>query len=130
LALTFVNLDRAAMAGEVLDVLSTRVKTEAAAPGQRPRSYWVGQSRLPFNRGPVEATALAALAFAQARPQAPVIAQATDWLPAHRQGTGWQPRKAQGPALTALAAFYGRAERAEDRYRLVVTANDTEATRL
>lgn len=130
LALTFVNLDRAGMAGEVLDVLSTRVKTEPTEPGHRQRSYWQGASRLPFNRGPVEATALAALAFAQARPQAPVIAEATDWLLAHRQGTGWQPHKARGPALAALGAYYGRAERAEDRYRLVVTVNDTEVTRL
>lgn len=129
LALTFVNLDRATIAAEVLDVLGPRAKTEPTEPGHRPRSYWTGDSRLPFNKGPVEATALAALAFAQARPQAPVIAEATDWLLAHRQGTGWQPRKSQGPALAALAAYYGRAQTAEDRYQLVVTVNDTEVSR-
>ncbi|WP_406697489.1 MG2 domain-containing protein [Singulisphaera sp. Ch08] len=130
LALTFVNLDRATIAGEVLDVLGTRAKSEPTEPGHRRRSFWAGESRLPFNKGPVEATALAALAFAQARPQAPVIAEATDWLLAHRQGTGWQPRKAQGPALAALAAYYGRAASAEDRYQLVVTVNETEVARL
>ncbi|WP_193378437.1 MG2 domain-containing protein, partial [Singulisphaera acidiphila] len=77
LALTFVNLDRATIAAEVLDVLGPRAKSEPAEPGHRRRSFWAGESRLPFNKGPVEATALAALAFAQARPQAPVIAEAT-----------------------------------------------------
>ncbi|WP_074310399.1 MG2 domain-containing protein [Singulisphaera sp. GP187] len=130
LALTFVNLDRATIAGEVLDMLGPRAKSEPTEPGHPRRRFWTGDSRLPFNKGPVEATALAALAFAQARPQDPVIAEATDWLLAHRQGTGWQPRKAQGPALAALTAFYGRAQGAEDRYQLIVTVNETEVSRL
>src|SRR5262249_58112821 len=54
---------------------------------------------------------------------------ATDWLLAHRQGFGWQPHKAKGPALAALAAYYGRAKGAEDRYNLVVAVNDTEVYR-
>ena len=39
---------------------------------------------------------------------------------------GWQPPKAKGPALAALASFYGKAQAAEDRYSLVVTVNDEQ----
>jgi alpha-2-macroglobulin len=130
LALTLANLDRAPMAGEVLDVLAGRARTEPVGPGLRPRKYWEGRSNLPFNRGPVEATALAALAFAQARPADAVLDQAADWLLAHRDGTGWRPAKARGPALAALSSYYGRAQGAEDRYELVVTVNETEVARL
>ena len=45
-------------------------------------------------------------------------------------GNGWQPHKAKGPALAALAAYYGKAAGAEDRYHLVVTVNDTEVLTL
>jgi uncharacterized protein YfaS (alpha-2-macroglobulin family)/tetratricopeptide (TPR) repeat protein len=125
LALTLGNLDRAELAGEVLDVLGPRSKAEASQPGRPPRRYWPGASRSPAHRGPVEATALAALAYARVRPQAPELAGAIDWLLAHRSGNGWQPHKARGPALAALGAFYGRAAGAEDRYHLVVNVNDT-----
>ncbi|HEY2638051.1 MAG TPA: alpha-2-macroglobulin family protein, partial [Solirubrobacteraceae bacterium] len=130
LALTLANLDRASLADEVLGLLLPRAKTESAGAGQRPRRYWEGRSTLSFNRGPVEATALAALAFAKVRPRATELEGAVDWLTAHRQGTGWLPHKAKGPALAALAGYYGRAQGAEDRYRLVVSVNDAEVARL
>ncbi len=126
LALTFANLDRTPMANEVLDVLGPRAKTEIPAPGRSPRRYWPGANPSPAHRGPTEATALATLAFARIRPRGPEVAQAAEWLLAHREGEGWQPAKAKGPALSALAAFYGRAQGAEDRYNLVVTVNDVE----
>ncbi|HWE40679.1 MAG TPA: alpha-2-macroglobulin family protein, partial [Isosphaeraceae bacterium] len=126
LALTLANLDRAELASEVLDVLGPRSKTESSQPGRQPRRYWPGSSSVPVNRGPAEATALAALAYGRVRPQAPELEGAIDWLLAHRTGNGWRPHKAKGPALAALAAYYGKAAGAEDRYRLVVTVNDAE----
>ncbi|MEJ7639334.1 MAG: hypothetical protein WKF75_15490, partial [Singulisphaera sp.] len=126
LALTLVNLDRAPLAHEILDLLGPRAKTEATAPGRPARQYWDGASRSPWNRGAAEITSLVALAYAQARPQAPELAAAVEWILAHRQATGWQPHKAKGPALAALSRFYGRAKDAEDRYKLVVTVNDAE----
>ena len=129
LALTFVNLDRVSLAGEILDILAGRVKTEASEPGSPPKRYWGGSSALPSNRSTVETTALVALAFAKARPQSPELQGAIDWLLAHRGDFGWHPLKAKGPALAALAAFYGKAAGAEDRYNLVVKVNDTEVYR-
>ena len=100
------------------------------SPASGPGATGPGPSSAPANRGPAETTALAALAFARVRPQAPELAGAIDWLLAHRQGNGWQPHKAKGPALAALAAYYGQAGGAEDRYRLVVTVNDAEVLTL
>ena len=129
LALTFANLDRASLGDEVLGVLGPRGKTEPTVPGGKARRYWSGAGQHPWHRSDAETTALAALAFARVRPDAPDLAAACDWLLAHRQGTGWQPPKAKGPALAALAKFHGSARSAEDRYRLVVTVNDQEVYR-
>ncbi|MBX6312381.1 MAG: hypothetical protein IRY99_05595 [Isosphaeraceae bacterium] len=130
LALTFAELDRPALAGEVLGVLGPRAKTESAGPGRPERKYWEGTSPHPWCRGPVEATALAALALARVRPEDPLLKGAVEWLLAHRIGTGWRPHKAKGPALAALAAYYGGARADEDHYRLIVSVNDTEVARI
>jgi uncharacterized protein YfaS (alpha-2-macroglobulin family)/TolA-binding protein len=129
LALSFLHLDRAELAGEVLDVLGPRAQSEPAGPGRPPRRFWSGSNQQPWHRSPAETTALAALAFARVRPAAAELAGAIAWLEAHRTSTGWQPSKARGPAVAALAAFYAGAQAAEDRYRLVVTVNDVEVHR-
>ncbi len=130
LTLSLLNLDRASLAVEVADILIGRARSEQVDPGTTPRAFWEGKSALPFNRGPVEATAMASLAVSRARPEAPVLPRAVDWLIAHRRGVGWTPHKAKGPALTALTTFYGKSRQAEDRYTLVVKVNDTEVTKL
>ncbi len=110
LALTFANLDRAALAGELLGILGPRAKTEATAPGRPARVYWNNTRHSQVVRSATEATALVSLAYARVRPQAPELAGAIEWLLAHRSGIGWRPHKAKGPALAALAQYYGRAE--------------------
>ena len=79
-------------------------------PGGRSRLYWDNSGRSQAIRGAAETTALVTLAYARVRPQAPELDGAVDWLLAHRAGTGWQPHKAKGPALAALASYYGRAQ--------------------
>lgn len=130
LALTFVNLDRTNLAIEVLGVLTPRAKIEEVGPGLPSRRYWEGASRNPALRGTVQATALAALAYAKALPEAPELRGAADWLTAHRVPTGWDPHHAQGPALAALAAYHRHAERSADRYRLSVKVNDQEVQQI
>jgi uncharacterized protein YfaS (alpha-2-macroglobulin family)/tetratricopeptide (TPR) repeat protein len=129
LALTFANLDRKELAQEVLGVLSPRVKRETVAPGTPDRLYWEGSSRNPAHRGAVEATALAALAYAQASPASPELKGASAWLLAHRTGLGWTPARAKGPILAALATSERPGPGADDHYRLVVTVNDQEIYR-
>jgi tetratricopeptide (TPR) repeat protein len=129
LALTFANLNRRELGGEVLGVLGPRAKSEPVAPGLPPRRYWSGGGRGP-SRTAVETTALAALAYARVAPDDPLRDGAIAWLLAHRMGTGWQPPVVRGPAVAALAAAYGRDGAADNRYRLVVTVNDKEVKTL
>ena len=115
----------------MLDVLGPRAKTEPAGAGPAgPAATGRATSQHPWHRGPAEATALAALAFARGRPQAAGARRrrrlAAGPPPGDRlaaaQGQGARPRR---PGR----AIYGRAQAAEDRYRLVVTVNDTEVYR-
>jgi TolA-binding protein len=124
LALTFSALERPALANEVLGILTPRAKTEIPAPGAKPRYYWDGRSTHPWHRNAIETTSLAALAYATAQPAAPQLEGAVEWILARRFGEGWRPSKAKGPALAVLSRFYGKAQPATDRYRLVVTVND------
>ena len=87
------------------------------APGKKPRTYWEGKDQGPYHRGAVETTALAALAFARVRPQAPELAGGRRLAPGPPAGDGWQPAQGQGrrrsppwPRSTA------RPSSAEDRY--------------
>ncbi len=130
LALTLANLDRGTLANEVISLLAPRAKIEATAPGRPGRVYWDGAHKSQAVRGAVETTALVSLAFARVRPQASELEGAVAWLLGHRVGTGWRPNKAKGPALSALAAYYGHAQLAEDRYKLTVTVNDTKMAEL
>ena len=130
LALTFANLDRVSLANELIGILAPRAKTEATAPGHPSRVYWNNPGRSRAIRGATEATALATLAYTRVRPQAPELDAAVAWLLAHRAGNGWQPHKAKGPALAALALYYGRARGAEDRYKLSVTVNETQVAEI
>ena len=130
LALTFADLERPSLATEVLGILGPRARTELPAPGARPRFFWDGGRRNPFNRAPAETTALAALAYARSLPADERTAGTVEWLLAHRLGSGWQPAKAKGPALAALAAFQGKAQPTTSKYTLAVSVNDHEVTNL
>ena len=92
-------------------MLGPRAKTESAGPGQQPRRYWEGKDQRPWHRGAVETTALAALAFARARPQAAELDGGHRLAPGppHRRPAGSRTRPRARP-LAALAAFYGKAE--------------------
>jgi TolA-binding protein len=130
LALTFANLDRATLADEVIGILTSRAKTEAAGPGKPARVFWSDSEERSRPGRATETTALAALAVARVRPRAPELDGAVRWLMAHRTLTGWRPHKAIGPALAALAVFHGQAARSDDRYRLTVSVNETEVARI
>ncbi len=130
LALALAALDRPTMADEVLGLLAARAKREAVGPGRKARIYWESANQGPWHRGSAETTALATLAFTAARPQAEEVEGGASWLLAHRVGNGWSPEKARGPAVAALAASFGKAKEAGDRYRLVVSVGGAEVGRV
>jgi tetratricopeptide (TPR) repeat protein len=124
LALTFVEMERKEIAGEVLETLLARAQ-EVPLDGDT-GVMWSGRRNEPWLRSDVETTALAILAAEKARPEAPQVKQAMTWLMAQRRGAGWWPAKAEGPALAAACGYYAGAERAAERYRLAVRVNETE----
>ena len=128
LALTFANLDRAALAGEVLDVLGPRAKTEPAGAGP-PAAPLLGRARAstPGTAAAAETTALAALAYARVRPQAPELAGGGRLAagPPRRRPAGSRTRPRARPWRRWPPSTAGP-QAAEDRYRLVVTVNDAE----
>jgi alpha-2-macroglobulin len=130
LALTFANLERPSLAGELIDILGPRAKSEPTEPGHPTRLYWNNGGRGTFTGGATEITALVTLAYGRVRSQAVELERAVSWLVAHRGWSGWLPHKAKGPALAALAAYFGRAQAADDRYRLTVIVNDTKLDEL
>ncbi len=73
LALTFANLDRVSLAGEMIGILAPRAKTEATAPGRPSRFTGTIPAASQAIGGAAETTALVALAFARVRPQAPEL---------------------------------------------------------
>ena len=119
IALAWMKLDRRTQADELIGTLLTRSRTLPPQPGKPLQRYWqagvVGQELT---------TAWAAWALALVRPGADELSQAIGWLNARRLGPGWVPFETKGPAVAAMAAWYGRAEAVEDRYRMTIRVND------
>lgn len=129
LALVFASLDRRGLAGEALALMVSRAKREPVAPGRLDRVYWNDVSIHGVGSA-VETTALSAIALATAQPTAPELAGAVAWLEARRHGLGYQPHAATGAIVAALAAFHGKAQDAQARYRLTITVNDLKIAAL
>ncbi|MBS3764776.1 MAG: hypothetical protein KGZ25_15860, partial [Planctomycetes bacterium] len=119
-ALLFVNLDRNEFASEMLNVLLKKAKKET-----KPREmlHWEGSGSYAWLNDEVETTAIAALALMRVRPESPEVKKAADYLMRRRGTYGFVPAKAHGPAVTALAAYFGEAQFAEADYRLSVEVN-------
>ena len=127
LALTFANLDRVSLGDEVVGVLAPRGKTEPTVPGEQGPPLLVGRGAAPL--APIRRRdhrdrrlRLRPGPAAIARPRRGVRLAARP-PPGDRAGSRPRPR---GRPCAALAKFYGSAQAAEDRYRLVVTVNDQE----
>jgi hypothetical protein len=100
-ALTFVNLNRNEIGGEVLDVFMTK-KLESLD---------------------VEIASLGLLAMESIRPDSPSVKQFVDYILSKRYYLGFSPYKAKGPAVAALATYYGKIQFTKSDYRLTVLAN-------
>lgn len=119
-ALVFANLDRKEIGGEVLDVLQGKIETEPKPvvplfKGERARTA-----------SDVETTALALLAMESIRPDSPLIKQILERLLSSRTFYGYSPYRAKGPAVAALAVYYGKARFTGSDYRLMISVNGRE----
>jgi len=118
-ALVLARLDRKPMAAEVLDVLAAKsaLATGEFAGGRR---YPVEENQA-WLRSDDEMTALALLAYLHVRPDAAEVSQTVKYLLARQP---WSPAKARGPALAALAIWFGRQKPVGNDYRLAVRVNE------
>jgi len=121
MALTFVNFDRAEIAGELLDVLESRKKEETV--GIRKFCRWEGTRAHPWLNDEIETTAVALLALSKARPNSPSVKKAVDFLLKHKGCYGYRSAKARGPVVASLATYYGKTQFAKTDYRLAVSVN-------
>jgi uncharacterized protein YfaS (alpha-2-macroglobulin family)/tetratricopeptide (TPR) repeat protein len=127
-ALAFTNLDRNELAGEVLAVLESRVKS--LKRDERDLAYWSGEGRYPWLNDEVETTAIALLAMVKVKPGSPLADKAAEYLLNARGCYGFTPAKSRGPAVAALAAHFGRGRAAGEDYKLAVLVNGKEVKAL
>ncbi|MGM0486920.1 MAG: tetratricopeptide repeat protein [Planctomycetota bacterium] len=118
-ALAFANVDRAPMAGELLDILEEKV--DVTEQDDKQIAHWQGKSNHPWLRNDVGTTALATLAFIRLRPESPLVEQCINYLLQKRGVHGFG--KARGPAVSAIAAYYGKTQYIENDYRLTIQVN-------
>jgi len=113
LALTFVEMERKAVATELLELLAQR-DLDARKPCMTPGGT------------ATELRALYALAALRTAPQGGKARELNEWLLAQRQGHRWTPDLATGPATMALARWCAENRSSGDRYTLQVTINDAQ----
>jgi outer membrane protein assembly factor BamD (BamD/ComL family) len=119
LVLAWLQIERRPLADEAMTTLLARSRTLPAQPGQPVQRYWAAGMT-----GQEITTAWAAWALASVRPGDEALPESVAWLQARRFGPGWIPYETKGAAVAALAAWHGRAQGAEDRYRMTVAVND------
>ncbi len=126
LALALAELDRKEMGAEVLALVNLDAVVETA--NQLDQQTLAGAH--PWLRSTVELRALYLLALEAIDPASAKAADLATWLMAARVGSRWGVEKANGPAIAALADWFGRAQHVEERYELTVFVNDQEVETL
>ena len=114
----------------MITILAPRAKTEPTAPDGQARVYSTNSGRSQAIRGAAETTAL--VTFAYAAGSAPGLrARRSHRLAAGASRRQWLATPSRpGAGIAALGSYFGRAESAEDRYKLTVTVNDTQVALL
>ncbi|MEK6238396.1 MAG: tetratricopeptide repeat protein [Planctomycetales bacterium] len=114
LALGFAEMDRDAIATELLELLSRRDWNADRPAGASATS------------SPTEVRALLAVGLMMTQSKSPAAKQAVEWLMSRRQGSRWTPDAATGPAVLALSQWQAASGHEQERYRLTVFVNDKQ----
>ncbi len=120
-ALALIELDRKSMAEDLLKLV--KLPVEVASANSRELDEFALRC-IPWMQSNVELRALYFLALEQVPVPGAKPEQVASWLMAARQGTRFTPEKANGPAIAALARWYGRQRQAAEKYQLAVFVND------
>lgn len=128
LALTFLRIDRKAMALEVLEALNRRAQ-------QVERSLVTCQflptdANSAWMHSELEVTAMTLLAQLEADPSADSVPKMVVYLTGAARAEGWRPHKARGVVIAALSTYYARGERERSDYTLAVRVNGREIRKI
>lgn len=126
LALALAELDRKEMGAEVLALVDLNTVLETA--NQLDQQVVAGAH--PWMGSGIELRAMYLLALESINPTSTKAPELAAWLMAARVGSRWAVEKANGPAIAALADWYGRVQHVEERYTLTVYVNDIEVESL
>jgi alpha-2-macroglobulin len=129
LALVFARLDRRDFLKDLLAIARDKISVKPAEGG-KPAADEALRGCIPWMQSGVELRALYLLALNEAEPAGSVNAEVADWLMSARSGSRWFPEKANGPAVAALADWYGRAKLTSEKYTLTIYANDRQVEKL
>ncbi|MCA9067790.1 MAG: tetratricopeptide repeat protein, partial [Planctomycetaceae bacterium] len=120
LALSLIELDRKSMAEDLLKMAKLPVEIEKA--NQLQLDTYASRC-IPWMQSNAELRALYLLALEEVPIAGTNPGQVANWLMAARQGMRWTPEKVNGPAITALARWYGRNNPIAEKYQLAVFIN-------
>ncbi|MDA1015036.1 MAG: MG2 domain-containing protein, partial [Planctomycetota bacterium] len=125
LASTLTRLERNEMAGELLKLVGRVSRPVPKTPNDPERDGPGDPSyvSIPWMQSNVELEALHLLAMAAVSPADAKLPELADSLMAARIGSRRSTEKANGPAIAALAGWFGRAKHANEKYKLSVYVN-------
>lgn len=121
LARAFFNLDRREIAGELAGLLEGKVRL-----GGDRSVLWEGGCKTIWLNDTDETTAMALLALAETKPTAKVTAGAADALLRAHGCFGLRSSRAHGPAVAALATFFGQGVQQSTDVEIAVVVNGKE----
>ena len=125
-ALGFLQLKRPEVATELAGILESKLEMAEKPVDAPPVAYLKHGARYPYLQDDLETTALALLLFAETKPNTAKGEAAAQYLMQRRGCFGWQPGKVRGPAVAALAAWFGVAADTRTDYRVAVEVNGKE----
>lgn len=129
LALVFAKLDRKDFAKDLLGLARSKISTKPPARGAAGADEAL-KGCIPWMQSGVELRALYLASLNAIEPGGATNGELADWLMAARIGGRWTPEKANGPAIAALADWFGRAKLTNEKYTLTIFANDRQVEKL
>ena len=121
LTLALHQMDRAEMAGEVLDLLQARTSEEALRAALNKPFTATSENALNLNQ--TDDLALMVWATSQVEAGSTLLSPAAQLLWAQRNGRGWNTPRATSYAVSALLKYAEAARIAPEKYTLVISVN-------
>ncbi len=117
----FFHMDRKEIAAELAGILEAKAKIEPERP-----ILWESGYKVPWLNDLPETTALVLLALAESKPTSDRAAAAADALMKSHGCFGFPTGRAKGPAVAALAAWFGLGKEQQTDMEVTVQVNGTE----